>query len=167
MSRALLVAAVIAVCLSATATATAALPQPGTLVPGTSLAGIRLGEPAAGVQQTLGHKYGLCQGCAVKTWYFNYRPFDEHGLGIEFMHGRVSAIYTLWQPPGWHSQQGLQLGAVQAQVTQLAGTLIPVQCTGGYEALVTDARTVRTAYYIVDGKLWGFGLMPALESPCR
>jgi hypothetical protein len=165
MSRALLIAAVTALCLAATATA--ALPQPGTLVPGRSLAGIRIGETAAGVQATLGHTYGPCQGCTVQTWYFNYRPFDEHGLGVEFMHGRVSAIYTLWQPAGWRSQQGLQLGAVQGQVTQLAGTLVPVQCTGGYEALVTDTHAVRTAYYIVDGKLWGFGLVPALESPCR
>jgi hypothetical protein len=165
MSRAFVFAAVIALWLSSAAAA--ALPQPGTLVPGRSLAGIRIGEPEAGVRATLGHRYGLCQGCAVTTWYFNYRPFDEHGLGVEFMHGRVSAIYTLWQPAGWRSQPGLTLGAVQAQVTQIAGTLIPVQCTGGYEALVTDSHAVRTAYYIVDGKLFGFGLVPALESPCR
>lgn len=165
MSRALVFAAVIALCLSSTAAA--ALPEPGTLVPGRTLAGIRIGEPATGVRATLGHRYGLCQGCSVTTWYFNYRPFDEHGLGVEFRRGRVSAIYTLWQPPGWHAQSGLPLGAVQAQVTQVAGTLIPVQCTGGYEALVTDTHAVRTAYYIVDGKLWGFGLVPALESPCR
>lgn len=165
MSRAVVFAAIIALCLSASATA--ALPQPGALVPGRSLAGVRIGESSVGVQAALGHRYGVCQGCTVTTWYFNYRPFDEHGLAVELMHGKVYAVYTLWQPPGWRAQGGLQLGAVQAQVTQLAGTLIPVQCTGGYEALVADSRTVRTAYYIVDGKLWGFGLMRALESPCR
>jgi hypothetical protein len=165
MSRALACAAVAAL-LGAHAAA-AALPKPGALVPGRSLAGVRLGEPATAVQAALGHGYGVCQDCIVTTWYFNYRPFDQQGLAVELVGGRVSAVYTLWQPKGWTAPRGLQLGAVQAQVTNLAGTLIPVACSGGYEALVTDTHTVRTAYYIVDGKLWGFGLLRALESPCR
>jgi hypothetical protein len=165
MSRVAVFAAVIA--LSLTAPAVAALPQPGTLVPGRSLAGVRIGDTAAGVRAVLGHRYGVCQGCTVTTWYFNYRPFDQHGLAVEFTNGRASAVYTLWQPPGWRTQGGLQLGAVQGQVTAHAGTLIPVQCSGGYEALVTDTHAVRTAYYIVGGRLWGFGLVHAPESPCR
>ena len=164
MSRALACAAVAALCLSPAAAA--ALPQPGSLVPGRSLAGVHLGEPAAGVRASLGQRYGVCQGCARTTWYFTYRPFEQRGLAVELTHGRVSAVYTLWQPEGWRAPHGLQLGAVQAQVTKLAGALIPVTCTG-YEALVSDAHDGRTAYYIVDGKLWGFGLLQAQESPCR
>jgi hypothetical protein len=60
----------------------------------------------------------------------------------------------------------LQLGAAQAQVTSLAGPLIPIACAG-YDALVRDARHARTVYYIVSGKLWGFGLLRARENPCR
>jgi hypothetical protein len=165
MSRALACAAVASVCLAAPAVA--ALPQPGSLVPGRSLAGIRIGEPAAAVRATLGARYGVCQGCSTTTWYFTYRPFQQQGLAVELMRGSVSAVYTLWQPQGWHALGGLQLGAVQGQVTKLAGALIPVPCTGGYEALVSDTRSVRTAYYIVDGKLWGFGLLHVFESPCR
>ena len=37
----------------------------------------------------------------MTTWYFNYRPFDQHGLAVELTDGRVSAVYTLWQPAGW------------------------------------------------------------------
>jgi hypothetical protein len=165
MSRALVCAAVAAACLAPAAAA--ALPQPGILVPGRSLAGVRIGEPAASVTAALGHSYGVCQGCAVTTWYFNYRPFDEHGLAVELMKGRVYAVYTLWKPAGWHAPRGLQLGAVQAQVTKLVGTLFPVPCTGGYQALVSDGDGIRTAYYIVNGKLWGFGLVHIYESPCR
>ena len=165
MSRALACAAVIA--LLSAPVAAAALPEPGSLVPGRSLGGVSIGEPAAAVRAALGKAYGVCQGCAVTTWYFTYRPFDQHGLAVELTHGRVYAVYTLWQPNGWRAPHGLQLGAVQAQVTNLAGTLVPVPCAGGYEALVTDTHTVRTAYYIVGGKLWGFGLLHALESPCR
>ena len=165
MSRAIACAAVAAFCLSA-GTAAAALPQPGTLVPGRSLAGVRLGEPAAAVQAALGRGYGVCQGCSRTTWYFNYRRFDQRGLAVEFTQGRVSAVYTLWQPPGWHAPRGLQLGAVEAQLTTLAGALNVISCSG-YEAFVRDGNRVQTAYYIVDGKLWGFGLLPAHESPCR
>jgi hypothetical protein len=164
MSRALACAAVAALCLAATAAA--ALPRIGSLLPSRSLAGVHIGEPAAAVRATLGPGYGVCQGCTITTWYFNLRRFDERGLAVELTSGRVSAVYTLWQPAGWHASNGLVLGAAQAQVTKAAGALVPVPCTG-YEALVSDAHGVRTAYYIVDEKLWGFGLVKALESPCR
>ena len=164
MSRALAFAAAAALCLSATATA--ALPRTGSLLPSRSLAGVRIGEPATGVLATLGRGYGVCQGCTVTTWYYNLRRFDERGLGVELTKGHVSAVYTLWQPPGWRASNGLVLGAAQAQVTRAAGALVPVSCAG-YEAFVSDAHGVRTAYYIVDEKLWGFGLVHALESPCR
>ena len=164
MSRTLTCAAVAALCFSATAAA--ALPNPGVLVPGRSLAGIRLGEQTAEVRAALGSGYGVCEGCARTTWYFTYRRFDDHGLAVELTRGRVSAVYTLWQPDGWRAPRGLQLGAVEAQVTSLTGGLAVISCQG-YEALVRETQNVQTAYYIVDGKLWGFGLLGAHTSPCR
>jgi hypothetical protein len=152
--------------LAVVAPAAAELPRPGTLVPGESLGGVRLGEPAARVRATLGF-HGICRGCARPTWYFTYRPFDAHGLGVELTGGRVSAVYTLSQPPGWRGPHGLRLGAVEAQVTALAGApLLPVACAG-YEALVRDGPRARTAYYLVGGKLWGFGLLRTGTTPCR
>jgi hypothetical protein len=135
-------------------------------VPSRSLGGVRLGEPAASVRAALGHRYGVCRGCARTTWYFTYRPFEQRGLAVELTRGRVTAVYTLWRPEGWHAQGGLQLGAVEAQVTKLTGALISVTCAG-YVALVSDAHDARTAYYIVDGALWGFGLLEGKASPCR
>jgi hypothetical protein len=164
MSRAFVCAALLAACLVPTAGAT--LPQPGRLVSGRSLAGIGIGEPAASVRAALGHRYGVCQGCPRTTWYFTYRPFEQKGLAVELTRGRVSAVYTLWQPDGWQMDGGLGLTAVQAEVTKVVGATIPVPCAG-YEALVRDAGKTRTAYYIVDGKLWGFGLLRAHENPCR
>jgi hypothetical protein len=164
MSRAFVRAALLALCLVPAAGAT--LPQPGRLIPGKSLAGISIGEPAANVRAALGHGYGVCQGCAHTTWYFTYRPFEQKGLAVELTRGRVSAVYTLWQPDGWRADNGLQLGAVQGQVTKAAGATIPVTCTT-YAAFVSDAGKTRTAYYIVNGTLWGFGLWPVRESPCR
>jgi hypothetical protein len=163
MNRALLLAAVL---LCAAAPAAAALPTAGTLVPGKSLGGIRLGETAAQVQAALGKRYGVCRGCRTTTWYFTYRPFTREGLGVELTRNRVSAVYTVWQPQGWSAPKGLTIGAVEAQVTTLAGPLVVLTCAG-YEALTKDTTAVQTAYYIVDGKLWGFGLLRAHANPCR
>lgn len=141
------------------------LPHAGLFAPGRSLGGVRLGEPAAQVRTTLG-AHGVCDRCTATTWYFTYAKFTQPGLAVEMRAGRVSAVYTIWQPPGWHTASGLRFGAVEGQVTKLEGPLAPVQCPG-YTALVRDTGTVRDAYYIVDGKLWGFGLLPAQSSPCR
>jgi hypothetical protein len=160
-------ALVAATFLAAAATASAALPRNGTLVPGRSLAGIHLGETAADVRAALGDRYGVCRGCRTKTWYYTYRPFTRQGLAVELAGGRVSAVYTIWSPDGWEAPNGLRMGAVEAQVTTLAGPLVVLACSG-YDALTRDSSAgVRTAYYILDGKLWGFGLLPALANPCR
>jgi hypothetical protein len=142
-----------------------ALPAAGKLVPGRSLAGIRIGETQRQVAKALG-PHGVCSGCASPTWYFNLRAFDQHGLGVEFTRGRVSAVYTIWQPDGWTGPKGLALGAPQAQVDATAGALFQVTCTG-YDAWVHDRKAVRTVYYILNGNLWGFGLMRANANPCR
>jgi len=155
-----------ALLLCAAAPAAAALPRDGTLFPGRSLGGVRLGESAAGVRAALGRGYGVCRGCSTTTWYFTYRPFARQGLAVELTRGRVSGVYTVWQPDGWSAPKGLRLGAVEAQVTTLAGPLVVLACSG-YDALTKDTTEVRTAYYIVDGKLWGFGLLRAHTNPCR
>jgi hypothetical protein len=152
--------------LSVATPAAAALPREGALVPGRSLGGVQLGESAAEVRAALGARYGVCRGCAHTTWYFTYRPFDAHGMAIELMSGRVSAVYTLWQPAGWHASRGLRLGAFEAQVTSLAGPVATVTCPG-YGALVHDHARARDVYYVSGGRLWGFGLLDRGADPCR
>lgn len=119
---------------------------------------MRLGEPAAQVRKHLGSDYGVCRGCATTTWYFTYRRFDDKGLAVELTRGTVSAVYSLWQPPGWHTSDGLSLGAPQASV----GQAISVTCPG-YTALLRGT----SVFFIVDAKVWGFGLFPRKASPCR
>jgi len=164
MRRVLACAGVITLAVAAPAAAT--LPRAGALVPGSSLAGVRLGEPAAQVRAALGGFYGACSDCSRTTWYFTYRPFDNRGLGVELTDGRVSAVYTIWQPSGWHAPGGLVLGQPASVVDARLGKLLPVTCAG-YSALVDDTPAARTAYYVVDGRLWGFGLLRAKASPCR
>ena len=164
MRRAIVCACLLA--LASAAPAGAALPKHGTLLPGRALGGVRLGETAAQVQSALGASHGVCRGCADPTWYFTYRPFDSHGLGVELTGGRVSGVYTLWQPAGWSTPAGLRLGAFQGEVTSRSGPTVPVACAG-YTALVSDSAAARTAYYVLDGKVWGFGLFARGANPCR
>ena len=158
----------LAVCVAALAlasSAAAALPRSGVFLPGGSLGGIRLGERAVDVRKALG-AHGVCIGCATTTWYFNYQPFSQPGLAVELRQQRVTAVYTLWQPAGWHAKRGLQLGVVEAQLTTSTGPLVSVVCPG-YDARVADGPHVRSVYYVVQGKLWGFGLLRAHANPCR
>ena len=164
MRRSLVATTVIALALAAPAAA--GLPKAGVLVPGRSLGGIRLGESPQAVRATLGTFYGTCRGCPRLTWYFTYRPFDKHGLAVEFTGGQVSGLYTLWQPAGWHAPHKLGFGSSALAVHTLTGASRTVTCND-YEALVRDSAHARTAYYLFDGRLWGFGLFQRGASPCR
>jgi hypothetical protein len=156
----------LAVALAAVMASTGSLPHAGRLVPAHSLGGVRLGEPAAQVQTALGRFYGVCKGCSRRTWYFTYGKGNRSGLAVELTRNRVSAVYTIWQPPGWRTPSGIELGVVEEEVTKLSGPVVPIACSG-YQALVQDQFGARTIYYIFDGRLWGFGLMAARLSPCR
>lgn len=140
----------------------AALPPAGIFVAGRSLAGIHLGDTSARVEARFGRDFGVCRGCATTTWYFTYRRFDDKGVAVELTRGRVSAVYTLWQPEGWTGPGHLGLGAVEGQLTKTVGPLVPFACSG-YTALVSGT----SAYFVVQGKLWAFGLFPKGRSPCR
>jgi len=164
MRRGLIVSAVAALLFAASAAA--GLPRAGTLEPGRSLGGIRLGESSGAVRAALGTFYGTCRGCPRRTWYFTYRPSDRHGLAVEFTGGRVSGVYTLWRPMGWHAPHQLGFGSSVLAVHRLTGASRTVKCHG-YAALVRDSPHARTAYYVFEGRLWGFGLFRRGASPCR
>ncbi len=164
MRRSLLATAVTALALAAPAAA--GLPKAGALVPGRSLGGIRLGESPRAVRAALGTFYGTCRGCPQRTWYFTYAPFERHGLAVELSGGKVSGLYTLWRPAGWHAAHKLGFGSSVLAVHNLTGASHTVTCAG-YDALVRDSAQGRSAYYIVKGRLWGFGLFRRGATPCR
>lgn len=159
-------AAVIVLALSLTAPASAAPPGAGVLVPGRSLGGIELGATKAQVERRWGRAYGVCRDCPNETWYFNYFAFQPRGAGVEFRDGRVAAVFTLYQPPGWRTTRGLALGDSVARVTSVYGALVRREC-GGYAVLVLPGSRATTAFYVLDDKLWAFGLSTPGVPLCR
>ena len=140
-------------------TAAAAPPKAGVLVPGRSLGGVSPGMTESQVRDAWGSRFGVCRDCRGRTtWYFNRERFHPQGAGVELRGTRVVAAFTLWKPPGWRTSDGLALGEPEARITEVYGALTRVEC-GGYSALtMRSARTV-TAFYVYEGRLWGFGLM--------
>ena len=168
MLRRLAIALSVGLALVAVATATtaAAPPRAGVFEPGRSLGGLRLGMTPAQVRAAWGTTYGRCRDCRTTTWYFNYAPFAPQGAGVEFRRGRVDAIFTVWSPLGWRTTQGLRIGDDEARVTELHGAANRGEC-GSYRVLLQPRGRTVSAFYVVDGRVWGFALLTAPSRPCR
>ncbi|MDQ2983853.1 MAG: hypothetical protein M3R70_08035 [Actinomycetota bacterium] len=148
------------------AIAGAAPPRSGVLRPGASLGGLRLATTPAQVRRAWGRSYGVCRSCRDRTWYFNYSAFKPQGAGVVFRGRRVAAIFTLWRPSGWRSADGLRFGDPVAQVTARYPRAARTTCDG-YFAYTIGVHNSRTDFYVLSGKLWGFGLRRPSVPPCR
>lgn len=162
--RAILVAAALALALPAAVTA--GPPPAGVLVPGTSLGGLRLGDHERTVEGAWGRAYGVCRSCARRTWYFNQYAFRPEGAGVELRGRRVAAIFTIYGPRAWRSSRGVSIGDHASRVTALHGVLPRVEC-GGYAALTLRRGRTVTAFYVLDDRVWGFGLLREDVPVCR
>jgi hypothetical protein len=160
-----LLVAVAALFLAAPA-ATAAPPGAGLAVPGRSLGGVALGETKPSVESKWGRAYGVCRGCARETWYFNYYAFQPKGTGVEWRNGRVAAVFTLYQPLGWRTTKGLELGDDVSRIRGTHGPLPRTECPG-YTVYELRGRNAVTAFYVLRDRLWAFGLSRPGLSLCR
>ena len=161
-----LLAAAFVLALAVAPAAGAAPPTTGLLVPGSSLGGLALGDTEAEVEAAWGRAYGRCRSCTRETWYFNYFAFQPRGAAVEFRRERVAAVYTLYEPTGWRTRIGLELGDPVARVTTTYGALVRREC-GGYYALLLPRRATTTAFYVLDGRVWAFGLFARGVPVCR
>jgi hypothetical protein len=146
--------------------AAAAPPTVGILVPGESLGGLGLGATKAEVERAWGRAYGRCTGCREETWYFNYYAFHPRGAGVQFRGDRAVAIFTLYQPPGWQTSRGLALGEPESRVQAFHPTYRRRDC-GDYDAFVRRRGETVTALYVLDDRLWAFGLSRPGIPLCR
>lgn len=145
----------------------AAAPAGGDrFLPGRSLGGVELGMTRVEVLETWGARHGVCRTCAAATWYFNERPFQPQGTGVVFERGRVVHAFTLWQPEGWLTPEGLELGEPAGEIGTTYGELAERACRG-YSALVRDEDEEKgSVFYAYEDEVWGFGLVRAGRSPC-
>jgi opacity protein-like surface antigen len=162
VARAVAVAATVVAALASPAVAAA--PVQGVFVPGETLGGIRLGLTKAEVRARWGSRYGVCRNCAHTTWYFNLKPFQPQGAGVEFRGGRVARVFTVWRPLGWRTTDGIALG-VRSDELPLVRSTEPRSCDG-YSAYVLRDRRATSIFYLFRGRLWGFALMRRGLSPC-
>jgi hypothetical protein len=142
------------------------LPPQAVVVPGKSFAGLRLGATGSQVRAAWGPRFGRCRDCARPIWYFTYRKFEPQGAGVSFRNGGAEAYFTIWSPPGWHTDRGLTVGDSAARVTQLYGALPRVEC-GTYATLVLRRGRTATQFYLYQDEVWGFGLSSAGAPACH
>src|SRR3954454_9220030 len=72
--------------------ARAALPAKGVLVPGKSLAGVRLGDSEQRVLALWGDDHTACDWCRLETWLYTYDDPIALGAAVSFANGRVVAV---------------------------------------------------------------------------
>ena len=58
------------------------------------------------------------------------------------------------------------LGEPEARITETYDALTRVEC-GGYSALMLRSGRTVTAFYVYEGRLWGFGLTRPDALVCR
>jgi hypothetical protein len=127
---------------------------------------MELGATKAEVERRWGRAYGVCRDCRYETWYFNYYAFQPRGVGVEWRRGRVAALYTLYQPLGWRTSNGVELGERLSRLTGAYGPLETRRC-GGYTAHVLRGRSATTIFYVLRDRLWAFGLSRPGLPLCR
>jgi hypothetical protein len=148
-------------------TAAATPPRKGLFAPGRSLGGLRLGMTPAQVRAAWGANFGRCQGCAQPTWYYTYRRYHPRGAAVQFRGGRVDAVFTLWAPSNWKTTKGLYIGDNVDRVPGLYGTLARADCPGNYYGLTMPSPGGVNVIYVVNEKIFGFGLLSFRASVCR
>ena len=144
----------------------AALAPNGVLVPNESLGGVRLGAREAEVRAAWGPRVGVCRNCNDRTLFFTYRPFKPQGTSAVFRNGRAIGLFTMWSPRGWRTTRGVRIGDPEARVTRVYGPLPRLEC-GRYSVLSLPRGTTLTAFYLLRGRVWAFGLVQFGLPLCR
>jgi hypothetical protein len=136
-----------------------------SFVPERSLGAVTVGMSKKQVLEAWGKRHGVCSDCLHLTWYFNERPFEPQGTGVVFEEGRATHVFTVWQPKGWRTPDGLALGDPAAEIARTYGPLERRRCSS-YYALVDERPRLQAVYYIFRNEAWGFGLTLPDASPC-
>jgi hypothetical protein len=140
-------------------------PLSRVFVPGESLGGVELGMTRAQVLREWGRRHGVCRDCTRTTWYFNQRRFQPQGKAVVFERGRVVQAFTVWQPTGWATPGGLELGDAEGGLAE-SGLILEERRCVGYDAHVSTDKGADSVVYVFRERVWGFGLVRPGTNPC-
>jgi hypothetical protein len=166
LALALAVAALVLPAQSIAAPTKATLPQRGVLVPGKSLAGVKLGDSVQRVVDLWGGEYRVCDWCDQPTWFYTY-PDQGIGAAVGFRNNRVVSVFTLGAPYGWKTADGLQLGEPLTRVDALYESLRWKTCIGYVAMTLKRTASVVTSIYTDGDTVYGFALTHPSQPVCQ
>ena len=151
------------------------LPTVGVLVPGVSLAGIKLGMTEKQVAAILGKNPVLCTFsisnlCKEPVYLYEYTHGEPLGVGVKFHsfagNEKVDAVFMLGTIAGWHTKEGLKIGDPVSNIYNFYSTPINTNCIG-FAALSAKSGSITTSFYTADGIVSGFALTEPPEAICQ
>jgi hypothetical protein len=146
-----------------------ALPTKGVLTPGKSLGGLKIGMTMDQVKSLWGSQYKLCpkSDCKGQTvWYYIYARGEPLGAAVRFRNQKVSAVFTLGSPMGWHTTEGLGVGEQIEKANSLYGQLAWHVCIG-YGAMSMRTGNTVTSIYTTGVVVYGFAITSPTEAVCQ
>ena len=142
------------------------LPMRGVVIPGVSLAGIRIGDTEQHVRQVWGSSFVTCKYCSDPTWLYEYESGEPLGTAARFQKGRVVAVFTLGSPAGWRTNRGLYIGAPISNAYEFLQSTGTTRCIG-FDAITMRQGNVVTAIYSSAGVVYGFALVTPAMTVCQ
>jgi hypothetical protein len=140
-------------------------PVNGILVPGKSLGGVRLGDPAAKVQMLWGRDYTVLSDRPT-TWLYMSPTGDPFGAAVSFRHRVVTAVFTIGGTGGWHTSNGLRVGQTLASFNDPSPSSTSTACIG-YGAVSTRSGSAVTSILTNGQAVYGFALTRPFEPVCH
>jgi hypothetical protein len=138
----------------------------GVVVPGVSLAGVRIGDTEQDVRRLWGPNFATCKYCSDATWLYEYEQGEPLGTAARFQRGRVVAVFTLGSPAGWRTNKGLYIGDPISNAYQFFPRMGTTRCIG-FDAITVKHGNVVTAIYSSAGVVYGFALVTPSMTVCQ
>jgi hypothetical protein len=163
------------------------------VVPGQSIAGIRIGMTQSQVARLWGHSYVVCRGCGpLLVWLYEYPGAEPLGAAVKFSvpsatastssgklagssksttsttttsSGKVIAVFTLGSPLGWGTKGAMMFDPV-SNVYDLFGNTGDAPCIG-YDALTVRIGSNTMSFYTASGVIYGFALTAPSQPACQ
>jgi hypothetical protein len=142
------------------------LPVDAVFLPGKSLGGVALGDSEPKVRALWGHRFTVCKGCTPMTWFYMSPTGDPFGAGVSFRHGRVTSVFTLGSPRGWHMRDGVRPGQLLSHWNDPDPATTSTACSG-YGAISTRTARVVTSILTIGQSVYGFALSRPSEPICH